>query len=128
MWRPASLDRKSTRLNSSHLGISYAVFCLKKSDRHTLSAEPADSLPDRISRSCHASIINQSRLPLLLGAQLKLQKAHQVGIGHRRQRMIPHSAIAQQNTPYEQVAQVYGAFILGKCRHNSAEITAQFIH
>src|SRR6476659_10608603 len=27
--RPAE-DRKSTRLNSSHLGISYAVFCLKK--------------------------------------------------------------------------------------------------
>src|SRR5262245_53121466 len=26
----AHLDRKSTRLNSSHLGISYAVFCLKK--------------------------------------------------------------------------------------------------
>src|SRR5262245_22008041 len=26
----ATLDRKSTRLNSSHLGISYAVFCLKK--------------------------------------------------------------------------------------------------
>src|SRR5205814_5288388 len=25
-----SKDRKSTRLNSSHLGISYAVFCLKK--------------------------------------------------------------------------------------------------
>src|ERR1035438_10753170 len=25
----ASVDRKSTRLNSSHLGISYAVFCLK---------------------------------------------------------------------------------------------------
>src|SRR5258705_12466014 len=26
----ARVDRKSTRLNSSHLGISYAVFCLKK--------------------------------------------------------------------------------------------------
>src|SRR5205814_9943191 len=26
----AAGDRKSTRLNSSHLGISYAVFCLKK--------------------------------------------------------------------------------------------------
>src|ERR1035438_991645 len=25
-----NIDRKSTRLNSSHLGISYAVFCLKK--------------------------------------------------------------------------------------------------
>src|SRR5205814_2637519 len=28
--RPRARDRKSTRLNSSHLGISYAVFCLKK--------------------------------------------------------------------------------------------------
>src|SRR5699024_11280473 len=28
-WRLA-LDRKSTRLNSSHVSISYAVFCLKK--------------------------------------------------------------------------------------------------
>src|SRR5262245_64352782 len=30
-----SQDRKSTRLNSSHLGISYAVFCLKKKNQHT---------------------------------------------------------------------------------------------
>src|SRR5437899_5351922 len=29
------LDRKSTRLNSSHLGISYAVFCLKKTSQQT---------------------------------------------------------------------------------------------
>src|SRR5256885_8222953 len=28
------LDRKSTRLNSSHLVISYAVFCLKKKPEH----------------------------------------------------------------------------------------------
>src|SRR5437870_9882437 len=27
---PAEEDRKSTRLNSSHVAISYAVFCLKK--------------------------------------------------------------------------------------------------
>src|SRR3712207_8860983 len=41
---PAALDRKSTRLNSSHANISYAVFCLKKkktrlydsNDRHSL--------------------------------------------------------------------------------------------
>src|SRR5258705_50226 len=30
MSMSSSVDRKSTRLNSSHLGISYAVFCLKK--------------------------------------------------------------------------------------------------
>src|ERR1039458_4656821 len=29
-WHQKAADRKSTRLNSSHLGISYAVFCLKK--------------------------------------------------------------------------------------------------
>src|SRR5256885_7904663 len=34
--RPRGRDRKSTRLNSSHLVISYAVFCLKKKKyRHT---------------------------------------------------------------------------------------------
>src|SRR5437773_6310748 len=30
-----SLDRKSTRLNSSHITISYAVFCLKKKKNNT---------------------------------------------------------------------------------------------
>src|SRR5256885_12308334 len=30
MVTPRQIDRKSTRLNSSHLVISYAVFCLKK--------------------------------------------------------------------------------------------------
>src|SRR3712207_7392937 len=32
---PAPRDRKSTRLNSSHANISYAVFCLKKKKTHT---------------------------------------------------------------------------------------------
>src|SRR2546421_8745614 len=35
-----SLDRKSTRLNSSHDQISYAVFCLKKKNTHTVLAFP----------------------------------------------------------------------------------------
>src|SRR2546426_4796255 len=39
------VDRKSTRLNSSHLVISYAVFCLKKkSERHRPSARPCGTL------------------------------------------------------------------------------------
>src|SRR2546429_4996636 len=41
-------DRKSTRLNSSHGYISYAVFCLKKKkkalDRHTASSPPQSDL------------------------------------------------------------------------------------
>src|SRR5690242_21483083 len=42
-----SLDRKSTRLNSSHMSISYAVFCLKKKkdqlDKHTQSANSSNT-------------------------------------------------------------------------------------
>src|SRR5690606_39661378 len=34
-----SLDRKSTRLNSSHVKISYAVFCLKKKKKKTTEAK-----------------------------------------------------------------------------------------
>src|SRR5690625_5898613 len=34
--RPSTEDRKSTRLNSSHVAISYAVFCLKKKKKYKL--------------------------------------------------------------------------------------------
>src|SRR5258707_9684962 len=51
--RARDRDRKSTRLNSSHANISYAVFCLKKKKnidiRHQLdlaSAEPARARKD----------------------------------------------------------------------------------
>src|SRR2546430_5799606 len=52
---PCARDRKSTRLNSSHSQISYAVFCLKKKkivgQEHLLAVEvvpdPAQPLADR---------------------------------------------------------------------------------
>src|SRR4051812_49794089 len=37
MQRFATRDRKSTRLNSSHMSISYAVFCLKKKKKKNKS-------------------------------------------------------------------------------------------
>src|SRR5947199_3652277 len=47
---PADPDRKSTRLNSSHLGISYAVFCLKKKKK-TCGATTRTTLTRAQSRS-----------------------------------------------------------------------------
>src|SRR5438045_8379186 len=35
-------DRKSTRLNSSHLGISYAVFCLKKKKKKKYTTQQSN--------------------------------------------------------------------------------------
>src|SRR5256885_6878907 len=53
VMRPAGagppIDRKSTRLNSSHLVISYAVFCLKKKKKHNSRSAPyqqSTSQPD----------------------------------------------------------------------------------
>src|SRR5256885_4964676 len=45
-------DRKSTRLNSSHLVISYAVFCLKKKKQHvhTCTARVSRCAPRRYAR------------------------------------------------------------------------------
>src|SRR5438876_4783921 len=43
----AATDRKSTRLNSSHPSISYAVFCLKKKKENTISTNPIRSLHQR---------------------------------------------------------------------------------
>src|SRR6266513_3246244 len=55
--RPRRIDRKSTRLNSSHVSSSYAVFCLKKktttSDERpafcTICGRPADEVLTLIS-------------------------------------------------------------------------------
>src|SRR5437868_13177338 len=41
-------DRKSTRLNSSHVSISYAVFCLKKKNTYLQTNLGAPSLVDPI--------------------------------------------------------------------------------
>src|SRR3712207_6882752 len=43
----AGIDRKSTRLNSSHANISYAVFCLKKKNTATDRVPSPSLLPTR---------------------------------------------------------------------------------
>src|SRR5262245_62835089 len=74
------IDRKSTRLNSSHLGISYAVFCLKKktntkperpfageslaakgSDQAHVSAAPGEPTPDHARERTPADALTQHR-------------------------------------------------------------------
>src|SRR3989442_5560250 len=44
------LDRKSTRLNSSHVRISYAVFCLKKKKKTARDSET------RLARLCSSQL------------------------------------------------------------------------
>src|SRR2546430_12206558 len=44
------VDRKSTRLNSSHSQISYAVFCLKKKKSYSTMTECSSATDDRTAR------------------------------------------------------------------------------
>src|SRR5947199_7641517 len=60
-------DRKSTRLNSSHLGISYAVFCLKKkihanswmNETFQTSLKELESRPElaQSCTNCHSPVV-----------------------------------------------------------------------
>src|SRR6202044_1165407 len=48
------VDRKSTRLNSSHVAISYAVFCLKKKNTSALCRPPRRERRRPPPRTTHA--------------------------------------------------------------------------
>src|SRR5256885_2949631 len=54
------IDRKSTRLNSSHLVISYAVFCLKKKQKSRGLSDPALCLSLRPSAAPADTWVPQS--------------------------------------------------------------------
>src|SRR5205085_3714248 len=67
----ADQDRKSTRLNSSHSQISYAVFCLKKKNTYRsrstdmclwTSEDTPSSLPPLMSFQSHARLKNPRKL------------------------------------------------------------------
>src|SRR3712207_7913991 len=79
----SELDRKSTRLNSSHANISYAVFCLKKkeADGHGgrgMSKEIPDRAEDGQSTRLNSSYTNLSH------ALLCLIKEHRDTLFHGR--------------------------------------------
>src|SRR2546429_5143162 len=52
----APRDRKSTRLNSSHGYISYAVFCLKKKKKHEVIQQAAPNYLTRITSTATTAI------------------------------------------------------------------------
>src|SRR2546430_9227533 len=59
VWHPQIVqDRKSTRLNSSHSQISYAVFCLKKKKKRRYKSSSADS--DGLYTGTHESAPSSS--------------------------------------------------------------------
>src|SRR5690349_24043196 len=56
---PAGLDRKSTRLNSSHVEISYAVFCLKKKKKKKKNNEPTTLRETQYKQQADTNMLNE---------------------------------------------------------------------
>src|SRR5438132_8499593 len=58
----SEIDRKSTRLNSSHTVISYAVFCLKKKKKEERTSEhDADEREHDAEKACYRPVAASER-------------------------------------------------------------------
>src|SRR6266496_4337155 len=66
-------DRKSTRLNSSHVEISYAVFCLKKKNRGIVR----EILQANLRRAVHAVVARAGEV--VAASQTEAEVAHERG-------------------------------------------------
>src|SRR6202048_625908 len=79
---PAHVDRKSTRLNSSHRTISYAVFCLKKKKKEPCGrgrrSSPYGAAPTRAPRLRAAREVRRHRE--LRGAQRRVRRFRHVSL------------------------------------------------
>src|SRR2546430_11850696 len=72
-------DRKSTRLNSSHSQISYAVFCLKKKKNHAAGVSPR-----QVSTSPRSRGIGHALFPLPRASRLQTSGCLTLCILHRK--------------------------------------------
>src|SRR5256886_3464876 len=79
-------DRKSTRLNSSHSQISYAVFCLKKKKKLTTQESTQPPLPQASERSNDRDIRNNSA-----NQAVSTQFTITLQIAHRLSSPTPHT-------------------------------------
>src|SRR6266571_504550 len=71
-------DRKSTRLNSSHMSISYAVFCLKKKKNRHARQQHTFQFPAQ--RKSYAMV----QLDLMMGRCLRYHEEFAVPLEHKR--------------------------------------------
>ena len=80
---------------------------------HRLSDRDGSLLDDGIGNEAHRAI------------GLPRQHAHQVGVGHRRQRMVLHAALVEQSAADEQIALIDAARIRRECRTGKREAAAE---
>jgi hypothetical protein len=88
---------------------------------HALSAQDTDAFGHRRRAGGDMPAFDQADARL---RRLRLQHANQVGVGHRRQRVVAHGAVGQQQVTDEEVALVDRAAVFRKGRRDEREVSA----
>ena len=91
-------------------GVAAALFLQRG---HRLADRHGTLLDDGVGDEAHRAI------------GLPRQHAHQVGVGHRRQRMVLHAALVEQRAADEQIALIDAARIRRECRTGKREAAAE---
>ena len=72
----------------------------------------------------HDRVIDQADLAF----GLCLHDAHQIGIGHGRERMVLHTAFIQEHSACKQIAFEHGAAVVRECGRGNGEFAIQRVH
>jgi hypothetical protein len=76
----------------------------------------------------YCPVVHQPHFVSLGGIQLRLQHAHQVGIGHWGEGMMAHATVGKQRVSHKEMSMDDRSLVLRKCRRGNAETTIQLIH
>src|SRR5256885_3131664 len=88
-----AIDRKSTRLNSSHLVISYAVFCLKKK----IARDVAEDLAQEVLVLLHEKYPQVTRLEELLPLSFQIVRFKMVSLRRKAARRGEYTQVSVED-------------------------------
>jgi hypothetical protein len=91
---------------------------------HAVGAQRGDARAHGVRALRHHLVVDQPHL----AAALRLQHAHQVGVGHGGERVVLHAAFVQQHVAHEQVALEHRAAVVGEGGRGDGEVCAQRVH
>lgn len=93
-------------------------------DLHPFDLERTNAVGDGTGPSAHGSPIDQTHPAM----GLRLQHPYQVGIRHRRERVMAHARVGQKHIADEEMAFEDGSSVLGKGRACNGEVGTKCIH
>ena len=109
------------RAQAQQVGVGHRI---DHGHAHALGLQLVDARADGGLALCDHAVVDQAHA----AGCLRLQHAHQVGVGHGRERVVLHAALVQQHIAHKQVALEHGALVVGEGGRGDGEVGAQGLH